>query len=200
VLEAALRLAHPIIPFITEELWQKVAPLAGKTGATVMLQRYPRSQPEKIDEDAEREVALAKDVVNAARNLKSEMKLTAQQRVPFYITGKPVGTVRAAVEALVRPSAIHAVEELAGSDSPVAIVGTHRIMLHVEVDPTAERQRLSKESARLEGEIVKAKAQLGKPSFVERAPASVVEQHRTRLAGLESNLAKIRQQLEKLGA
>jgi len=199
VLEAALRLAHPIIPFITEELWQSVAPLAGKKGATIMLERYPKSQPEKIDAAAEREVALAKDVVNAARNLRSEMKLTNQQRVPVYVTGAPGATTRSGLEALVRPSAIHVVDALPDSDSPVAVVGAHRVMLQVEVDPAAERQRLSKESARLEGEIVKARAQLGNESFVARAPAQVVEQHRTRLAGLESTLAKVRQQLDKLG-
>jgi len=98
----------------------------------------------------------------------------------------------------VRPSAIHAVDELPGSDSPVALAGPHRVMLHVEVDPAAERERLGKETARLEGEIVKAKAQLAKPSFVERAPAPVVEQHRARLADLESTLAKMKQQLGKL--
>src|SRR6185436_15175754 len=111
VLETALRLAHPIIPFITEELWQSVRVLAGKKGETIMLQPYPKSQPEKIDEGAEREVAIAKDVVNAARNLKAEMKLTSQ-RVPVYITAKPSATALSAVEALVRPSAIHAVETL----------------------------------------------------------------------------------------
>jgi valyl-tRNA synthetase len=203
VLETALRLAHPIIPFITEELWQKVGPLAGRkepaADATIMLQRYPKSQPEKIDAAAEREVAAAKDLVNAARNLKAEMKLTNQQRVPLYVTGKPGATALAALEALARPSAIQVVETLPDSDSPVAVVGAHRVMLHVEVDPAAERQRLNKESARLEGEIVKARAQLGKPSFVERAPAQVVEQHRARLAGLESTLVKVKQQLDKLG-
>jgi valyl-tRNA synthetase len=200
VLEAALRLAHPIIPFITEELWQKVAPLAGKKGDTIMLQPYPKSQPEKIDEAAEREIATAMAVVNAARNLKAEMRLTPQQRVPFCITGKPDSALLAAVEALVRPSAIHTADELPSSESPVAVVDAHRIMLHVEVDRAAERERLSKESARLEGEIVKAKAKLGNTSFVERAPAKVVEQERARLAGFESTLAKVRQQLEKLGA
>ena len=200
VLEAALRLAHPIIPFITEELWQKVAPPAGKKGDTIMLQPYPKSQPEKIDEAAEREIATAMAVVNAARNLKAEMRLTPQQRVPFYITGKPGGALLAAVEALVRPSVIHPADELPSSESPFAVVDAHRIMLHVEVDRAAERERLSKESARLEGEIVKAKAKLGNTSFVERAPAKVVEQERARLARFESTLAKVRQQLEKLGA
>ncbi|HJS78202.1 MAG TPA: valine--tRNA ligase [Burkholderiales bacterium] len=200
VLETALRLAHPIIPFITEELWQKVAPPAGKKGDTIMLQPYPKSQPEKIDEAAEREIATAMAVVNAARNLKAEMRLTPQQRVPFYITGKPGGALLAAVEALVRPSVIHPADELPSSESPFAVVDAHRIMLHVEVDRAAERERLSKESARLEGEIVKAKAKLGNTSFVERAPAKVVEQERARLARFESTLAKVRQQLEKLGA
>jgi valyl-tRNA synthetase len=137
--------------------------------------------------------------VNAARNLKSEMKLTNQQRVPLYLTGAPGATTLSGLEALVKPSAIHALDALPDSDSPVAIAGPHRIMLHVDVDPAAERQRLGKESARLEGEIVKAKAQLGNESFIARAPAQVVEQFRTRLAGLESTLAKLRQQLDKLG-
>jgi valyl-tRNA synthetase len=200
VLETALRLAHPIIPFITEELWQKVGPLAGKSGETIMLQRYPKSQPEKIDEAAEREAGTAKDVVNAARNLKAEMKLTPQQRVPFYITGKPGAACLAAIEALVRPSAINAVDELPRSDSPVAVVGAHRIMLQVEVDPAEERARIMKEIARVENEIAKAKVQLANPSFVERAPAKVVEQMRARLAEFESTLAKLKQQLGKLGS
>jgi valyl-tRNA synthetase len=200
VLEAALRLAHPIIPFITEELWQKVAPLAGKKGDTIMLQPYPKSQPEKLDEAAEREIALAKDVVNAGRNLKAEMKLTAQQKVPFYIAGAPSDASLSAVQVLIKPSELNVVKELPSSDSPVAVVGPHRIMLHVEVDPKAERERLGKEFARLEAEIAKAKANLANRAFVERAPAKVVEEHRARLSGLESTLAKVKQQLERLRA
>ena len=199
VLETALRLAHPIIPFITEELWQSVRPLAGKSGDTIMLQPYPKSQPEKIDEQAEREVAIAKDVVNAARNLRAEMKLTPQQKAPLYISGSPSGATLSAIEALARPSAIHAVTDLPKSDSPVAVVGPHRLMLHVEVDPAAERERLSKESARLEGEIQKAKAKLANSSFVDKAPAKVVDEHRARLAAHEATLAKLKEQLGRLG-
>ncbi|HSA72240.1 MAG TPA: valine--tRNA ligase [Burkholderiales bacterium] len=199
VLETALRLAHPIIPFITEELWQKVAPLAGQKGDTIMLQPYPKSQPEKIDEAAEREIATAMAVVNAARNLKAEMRLTPQQRAPLYITGKPGGALLAAVEALVRPSVIHTADELPSSESPVAVVDAHRIMLHVEVNAAEERARISKEIARVGGEVAKFKAKLANSSFVERAPAKVVEQERARLAGSESTLARLKQQLEKLG-
>jgi len=195
VLETSLRLAHPIIPFITEELWQKVAPLAGKKGETIMLQRYPKSQPEKIDEQAEADVALAKDLVNAGRNLRAEMKLTPQQKVPVYLTGAPSDASLSAVHVLIRPSELKITQDLPSSQSPVAIVGPHRVMLHVEVDAAEERARISKEIARVEGEIAKANTQLANPSFVERAPAKVVEQMRARLAGFEETLAKLRQQL-----
>jgi valyl-tRNA synthetase len=198
VLEAALRLAHPIIPFITEELWQKVAPLAGKKGDTLMLQPYPKSQPEKIDEAAEREVAVAKDLVNAGRNLKAEMKLPPQQRVPFYITGAPSDASLSAVQVLIRPSDLKVVQDLPASDSPVAVVGAHRIMPHIEVDAATETERLRKEIARLEGEVARSKAKLANASFVERAPAKVVEQEKERLAAFEATRAKLHEQIARL--
>ncbi|MGE5824961.1 MAG: class I tRNA ligase family protein, partial [Bacteroidota bacterium] len=200
VLEAALRLAHPVIPFITEELWQKVAPLAGRTGETIMLAPYPRSQREKIDEPAEREIALAKSVVNAGRNLRSEMKLSPQEKVPFYVTGPLSPSATSAFVSLVRPSELRVVEQLPAVDAPVAVAGPHRVMAHVEIDVPAEIARLEKEIARLEGEIGKARGKLGNPSFVERAPAKVVEQERARLAGFEAALGKLREQLDKLAA
>jgi len=187
-----------VIPFITEELWQDVAPLAGKKGETVMLQPYPKSQPEKIDAAAEREVALAKQVVNAARNLRSEMKVPPHGRVPVYMTGNPGETTTSALAPLVRASDIHIVNELPKLDLPVAVVEPYRIMLKVELDVAAERERLKKEVARLEGEIVKAKGKLANASFVDRAPAKVVEQERGRLADFASTATKLREQLGKL--
>jgi len=200
VLEAALRLAHPIIPFITEELWQQVAPLAGRSGETIMLAPYPKSQREKIDEAAEREIALAKSVVNAGRNLRSEMKLPPQEKVPFYVTGPLSASTATAFVSLARPSELRVVEQLPTVDAPVAVAGPHRVMAHVEVDVAAERERLGKELARLEGEIGKARGKLGNASFVERAPAKVVEQERARLAGFEAALGRLREQLDKLAA
>jgi valyl-tRNA synthetase len=191
VLEAALRLAHPIIPFITEELWQKVAPLAGKTGETVMLAPYPRSQPEKIDEAAEREIAFAKDIVNAARNLRSEARIAPKERVAFYVTGELGAAAAAAMIALARAAELKTFAALPPSDSPVAVVGPHRIMPHIEVDPEAERARLAKEIARLEGEIAKARAKLANAAFVERAPAHVVQQERDRLHAFQATLDKL---------
>jgi valyl-tRNA synthetase len=198
VLETALRLAHPIIPFITEELWQDVKTLAGKSGATVMLAPYPRSQPEKIDEAAEKEVALAKEAVNATRNLRSEMKIPPKDRITLYMTGQPSSALVTAMASLGRVSSLQVVPELPASDAPVAVVGPHRLMPHIEIDPAAEKERLKKEIARLEGEIVKANAKLGNASFVDRAPPKVVEQERARLAGFEATLAKLRPQLDKL--
>ncbi len=198
VLEATLRLAHPVIPFITEELWQQVAPLAGKKGGTVMLAPYPKSQPEKIDEKAEREIALAKEVVNATRNLRSELKVPPKQSITLFITGEPSASTIAGTATLARVSELKVVKDLPASDFPVALAGPHHLMPHIEIDAGAERIRLAKEIARIEGEIVKSEAKLANESFTARAPAAVVEQERRRLAGRGEEIRKLREQLHKL--
>jgi len=209
VLETALRLLHPITPFITEELWQKVAPLAGKKGQaasglpdTLMLQPYPKSQPEKLDEGAERDMAVLKEWTVAARNLRSEAKIPPGEKLPLYTTAAPpvgdVETVLVSTQALARLSEIRQVPTLPDSTAPVAVVGDVRIMLHKEVDPALEAERISKEIARVNGEIARAKAQLANPSFVERAPAHVVEEVRKRLSNNQQELLKLEEQLQKL--
>ena len=220
VLEAVLRLAHPIIPFITEELWQRIAPLAGKTGDTIMLAPYPKSQPEKIDETAEREIAGLKAIVNATRNLRSENGIPPGQRVPLEIEGGAKSVERYApymaalarlesVKVVTRPhwvSALVAFFRLGltsmpaslANNTPTAVVGDFRLKLRIEVDVTAERARLQKEISRIEGEIAKANAKLSNPNFVERAPAAVVAQERERLATFLTTLKQLRSQLDKL--
>ena len=200
VLETMLRLAHPIIPFITEELWQKVAPLAGKQGASIMLAPYPQPQPEKIDIAAEQDIAFIKELVGACRNLRGEMNLSPALKIPALATGDAATLQRAFpyLKALARLSEASVVEQLPDNDAPIQIVGECRLMLQVEVDRDAERARISKEVDRLEAEIAKANAKLGNAAFVQRAPAAVVAQERERIAGFGATLEKLRAQLTKL--
>jgi valyl-tRNA synthetase len=201
VLEATLRLAHPIIPFITEELWQKVAPLAGAKGESVMLARYPAAEDAKVDPAAEETVAVLKANVNAARNLRSEMGLAPGQRVPAWLEGDPgvLAPLKPYFDLLARASGSEIVKALPAHDAPVSITATAKIMLHVEIDREAERARMKKEIDRLEAEVGKAGAKLGNASFVERAPAAVVEQEKKRLADFTAKLADLRAQLARLG-
>ena len=199
-LEATLRLAHPFIPFITEELWQTVAPLAGKSGATISTQPFPRANFDRVDAAADARMALLKEIVVACRALRGEMKLSPAQRVPLIAAGDAalLADLKRYLVPLAKLSEVRIVDELPASDAPTGVAGGCKLMLHIEVDPAAERERLGREIARLEGEVAKATAKLGNEGFVARAPAAVVEQERARLAGFAATLDKLRPQYERL--
>lgn len=202
VLEATLRVAHPIIPFITEELWQKIAPLAGKKGASIMCQLFPKANIKKIDQNAINHISLLKEIVNACRTLRGEMNLSPALKVPLQITGDQqiLAEFSPYFLALGKLSDVEIIKgDLPSADAPVAIVGEFRLMLKIEVDVAAERIRLTKEIARVEGEISKASGKLDNPNFLERAPEKIVAQEKDRLAGFNSTLDKLKEQLQKLG-
>lgn len=208
VLETILRLAHPIIPFITEELWQKVSVTAGVRAAdeetSVMIQSYPEVRPELEDAEALERMTLVQSMVDSVRNLRSEMKLAPSTRVPLVVSGPADVCAEAApyLQALARLEAVERVEELdnRGALAPVAIVGDFKLMLKVEIDVAAERARLTKEIERLEAQVKQCEAKLGNERFVARAPAEVVATEKERLANFASLLEKQREQLAKLPA
>jgi len=201
VLEATLRLAHPFIPFITEELWQKVAPLAGRTGDSIMVAPYPKAEDAKIDEAAEREIAAVKDIVNAARNLKSTLGVDPKARLPLYVADYPEFMPRhaLAIATVAKQSEVHFVPALPQRDAPVSVTPSGKVMLHIEIDRAAEKIRLTREIEKVESDLEKQRAKLGNPSFAEKAPPPVVEQARRLLAETEARHADLRGQLGKLG-
>ncbi|GGD67210.1 valine--tRNA ligase [Caballeronia grimmiae] len=212
VLETVLRLAHPVIPFITEALWQKVAPLTdaypegAKEGeASIMTQPYPRAEVKKIDESSEQWAAELKAVIDACRNLRGEMNLSPAVKVPLLAHGDAarLSTFAPYVAALARLSEVKIIDDETALDkeahgAPVAIIGANKLVLKVEIDVAAERERLSKEVDRLSGEIAKCNAKLGNESFVSKAPAAVVDQERKRLAEYETTIEKLQAQLLRL--
>ncbi|MFM0322960.1 valine--tRNA ligase [Caballeronia glebae] len=214
VLETVLRLAHPIIPFITEALWQKVAPLTdafpqgAKEGeVSIMTQPYPRAEQKKIDESSEQWVAELKTVIDACRNLRGEMNLSPAVKVPLLAHGDAARLSAFApyIAALARLSEVKIIDDEAALDkeahgAPVAIVGTSKLVLKVEIDVAAERERLTKEVDRLTAEIVKCNAKLENESFVSKAPAAVVEQERKRLAEYGTTIEKLQAQILRLPA
>ena len=208
VLETTLRLLHPIAPFITEELWQTVAPVAGRKSAEFIGQAaYPVAQPERIDTAADAWMAQLKDVVGTCRSLRSEMNLSPAERVPLLVGGDLSFLREAApvLKVLAKLSAVELIEDEAefaqqSATAPVLVHGAAKLALKVEIDIEAERARLGKEITRLDGEITKAQAKLSNESFVARAPAAVVEQERGRVAEFQATVARLREQLARLPA
>ncbi|MDH1701653.1 valine--tRNA ligase [Comamonas terrigena] len=209
-LETILRLAHPIIPFVTEALWQKVAPVAGRAGASIAIAAYPEAQPEKIDEAAIAYVARIKQMVDACRALRGEMGVSPAQRLPLLtVAGSADGAafLRANADVLKNLAKLSEVkvfdDEAAwateAQNAPVSVVGDARLALFVEVDVEAEKARLSKEAKRLEGEIAKANGKLGNEAFCAKAPAAVLEQEKKRVADFGATLTRIQEQLARLG-
>jgi len=215
VLETVLRLLHPLAPFVTAELWQQVAPAAGRAvDGGIALAPYPQAQPERIDAAADAWLARLKALVGSCRALRSQMGLAPAERVPLLVHAAAadagfVAEAQPLLCALARLSGLRQYADDADGEAgfaqatahaPVALIEGLRVALHVEVDVAAERARLAREIERTEAEIARARTRLGNAGFVERAPAAVVEQERARLAKFSRTLEGLRAQAGRLAA
>jgi len=210
VLETILRLAHPIIPFVTEALWQVVAPVARIEGASVAIARYPEAQPAKIDAASIAYVARIKAMVDACRTLRGEMGVSPAQRLPLLALADNADEAQflranaAVLHNLAKLSEVKVFDDAdawakEAQNAPVNVVGAARLALFVEIDVAAEKARLAKEAARLSGEIAKANAKLGNEAFTAKAPPAVIEQEKKRVADFGATLTRIQEQLARLG-
>lgn len=201
VLEASLRLLHPIIPFITEELWQVIAPMCdAKTADSIMLARFPIANPEFIDENAMAKMADLQELIGAVRNLRGEMGIQPSVKAPLFIeTNDDVADLAKYLPMMVRLSEVQTVATLPESeDAPVGLWRDVRLMLKVEVDKAAETARLSKEAEKLQKALDKLEAKLNKAGYVDKAPAHLVEKDKAELADSQEKMAKVQAALAKL--
>ncbi len=201
VLEVILRLLHPIMPFITEELWQTVAPLANaKHSDSLMLAAWPQADQEKIVPAAFGKMAALQDLIGAVRNLRGEMGIAPNVKAPLFVEGsQDLAELLKYLPSMTRLTEAKLTEQLPeGEDAPVAVCNGARMMLKVEIDKEAETARLGKEAEKLQKALDKLNAKLSKPGYTEKAPAHLVEKDKAELADLEDKMAKVQVQLTKL--
>ncbi len=209
VLEATLRLAHPFMPFITEELWQQVAPLAGKSGPTISLQPYPISDPEKIDSQALAEIEWVKQVVMGVRRIRSEMNINPGKRLPLLLSQANDSDIerlerqKALLVFVARLDDITVLETEDGApESAVSLVDHLKLMIPMAglIDKDAELARLTKETDRLTKEVARLSGKLGNPGFTAKAPAKVVELEQQKLNDAQASLTELEAQRARISA
>ena len=200
VLEVILRLLHPIMPFITEELWQTVAPLANaKHTDSIMIATWPVADASKIKPDSLDKMAVLQDLMGAVRNLRGEMNLGPAVKAPLLIEGgAELDIYLPYLPMMARLSEVKRVDVLPEDDAPVVMAYGARMMLKVEIDKAAETARLNKEQEKLQKALDKLTAKLEKPGYTDKAPAHLVEKDRAELAQLNDKMAKVMEQLVKL--
>jgi valyl-tRNA synthetase len=207
VLEVILRLAHPIMPFITEEIWQRIKGLAGKEGPTIMLQPWPVVDQSKVNAEAEADIAWVKTFMLGVRQIRGEMNISMAKRIDVVLAHASAEDRRRLAEfepLIAKLAKLESVRVLADGESEplaaIALVGEMRVLVPMAglIDKDAELARLDKEIARLQGEVQRVGGKLGNASFVDKAPPAVIEKERTRLAEAEQALAKLTEQRARI--
>jgi valyl-tRNA synthetase len=209
VLETVLRLAHPVMPFITEEIWQRVAPLAGITAATIMLQPYPNSDVEVINILAEQQVQWVMDFILGIRRIRGEMNIAPGKPLNVLLqngTNSDQAYLKDSESYLLKLGRLASITWLGASDnapeSAIALVGEMKILIPMAglIDKAAELARLEKEIQRIEKELPRIEAKLSNAAFVDKAPAEVIAKEREKQAGLQSSLNNLNEQHAKIKA
>jgi valyl-tRNA synthetase len=209
VLETLLRMLHPLMPFITEEIWLRVANLAGKQGATIMREPYPRPQPEQIDPRATEEMRWTMAVITGVRNIRGEMDISPGKPLPLLLQNGSASDKscledsRHYLSVLARAESITWLDkEQEAPDSATALVGHMKVLIPLGslIDKLAELERLGKEMQKIEKDLSKAKTKLANPDFVARAPKNVVDQENQRVRQFETALTQLRTQRAKVEA
>ncbi|WFP48882.1 valine--tRNA ligase [Methylomonas sp. EFPC3] len=209
VLETVLRLAHPIMPFITEEIWQRVGPLAGVTAATIMLQPYPESDESAIDLVAETQVQWAMDFILGIRRIRGEMNIAPGKPLNVLLqngSATDQANLKELESYLLKLGRLETIVWLnAGDNAPesaIALVGEMKILIPMAglIDKDAELARLDKEIQRIEKELPRIEGKLGNAAFVDKAPPEVIAKEREKLAGLQSSLTNLKEQYAKIKA
>ena len=201
VLEVSLRLLHPIMPFITEELWQTIAPMCdAKTADSIMLAPFPIYDSEWIDQTAFDKMNTLQELIGAVRNLRGEMGIAPSVKAPLFVeSADNLADYLKYLPMMARLTEATQVATLPESDdAPVAVMNGARLMLKVEVDKAAETARLNKEAEKLQKALDKLNAKLSKPGYTDKAPAHLVEKDKAELAELEAKMAKVKVGLAKL--
>ena len=205
VLETVLRLAHPIMPFITEEIWQSVAPLAGKTGDTIMNQPYPQADESLIDENAVADMEWLTEFITGVRSIRSQMNIPPKKQLPVILKDSQASDITRLEQNrdfLSRLANLDTIEILM-SDAPAAataLVGKMEILIPLEglIDKDAEVQRLNKEIAKLDKVIKQSAGKLANENYVAKAPEAVVQKERDKLTEMEQALSQLKAQLNSL--
>ncbi|MGK4339943.1 valine--tRNA ligase [Ectopseudomonas oleovorans] len=209
VLEVILRLAHPFMPFITEEIWQRIKAQAGVSGETIMLQAWPVANESRIDTAAEGDIEWVKQLMLGVRQIRGEMKISMAKRIDIIVANASAEDLRRLADfepLLSKLAKLESVRVLAaGEEAPMSattLVGEMEVLVPMAglIDKDAELARLDKEVARLEGEVKRVGSKLANEGFVAKAPAEVLEKERAKLAEAEQALAKMVEQRGKIAA